>query len=346
MHNQRKPFFLENHCSLPPNTSVCVYSLFFSHHHPSDLRSFFIPLAPLSCHSGTTEWDKEPKQPHLPPASRSALRVPKPCAHHAQGTGGGGVGWGRRGSGLNVRGATAGQGIQVSNRISQASPFIIIISPLFFLFFLFKGYHPRSPAQQHEAKLPHTAASRSTDQRRCHQHAAQPLAQLALPSQKPRCGAAVPSGAPLCSTLPRVLTQRCIPAAARALRSSSAMPWCWPQANVCKASDSSVSELCGQVLPSTSVETKSNMHKLMICYRDGQNERNFVILLKLLKHKGKAIFNSVQKDSANYNDKSIFCIYPLNLSPILLSENYTASPSRGQSTRCAPERITPLTTCE
>lgn len=216
----------------------------------------------------------------------------------------------------------------------------------FFLFFLFKGYHPRSPAQQHEAKLPHTAASRSTDQRRCHQHAAQPLAQLALPSQKPRCGAAVPSGAPLCSTLPRVLMQRCIPAAARALRSSSAMPRCWPQANVCKASDSSVSELCGQVLPSTSVETKSNMHKLMICYRDGQNERNFVILLKLLKHKGKAIFNSVQKDSANYNDKSIFCIYPLNLSPILLSENYTASPLCGQSTRCAPERITPLTTCE
>lgn len=222
----------------------------------------------------------------------------------------------------------------------------LLFLPFFFLFFLFKGYHPRSPAQQHEAKLPHTAASRSTDQRRCHQHAAQPLAQLALPSQKPRCGAAVPSGAPLCSTLPRVLTQRCIPAAARALRSSSAMPWCWPQANVCKASDSSVSELCGQVLPSTSVETKSNMHKLMICYRDGQNERNFVILLKLLKHKGKAIFNSVQKDSANYNDKSIFCIYPLNLSPILLSENYTASPSRGQSTRCAPERITPLTTCE
>ena len=132
MHNQRKPFFLGNHCSLPPNASVCVYSLFFSHHHPSDLCSFFIPLAPLSCHSGTTEWDKEPKQPHLPPASRSALRVPKPCAHHAQGTGGGGVGWGRRGSGLNVRGATAGQGIQVSNRISQASPFIIIISPLFF----------------------------------------------------------------------------------------------------------------------------------------------------------------------------------------------------------------------
>lgn len=217
-------------------------------------------------------------------------------------------------------------------------------SPFFYFSFL-KGTTQGAPLSN-EAKLPHTAASRSTDQRRCHQHAAQPLAQLALPSQKPRCGAAVPSGAPLCSTLPWVLTQRCIPAAARALRSSSAMPRCWPQANVCKASDSSVSELCGQVLPSTSVETKSNMHKLMICYRDGQNERNFVILLKLLKHKGKAIFNSVQKDSANYNDKSIFCIYPLNLSPILLSENYTASPLCGQSTRCAPERITPLTTCE
>lgn len=343
MHNQRKPFFLGNHCSLPPNASVCVYSLFFSHHHPSDLCSFFIPLAPLSCHSRTTEWDKEPKQPHLPPASRSALRVPKPCAHHAQGTGGGGGG--------GVPGWMSEEQQQVrASKFQTEFPkprlLSLLFLPFFFLFFLFKGYHPRSPAQQHEAKLPHTAASRSTDQRRCHQHAAQPLAQLALPSQKPRCGAAVPSGAPLCSTLPRVLTQRCIPAAARALRSSSAMPWCWPQANVCKASDSSVSELCGQVLPSTSVETKSNMHKLMICYRDGQNERNFVILLKLLKHKGKAIFNSVQKDSANYNDKSIFCIYPLNLSPILLSENYTASPSCGQSTRCAPERITPLTTCE
>lgn len=152
-----------------------------------------------------------------PPSLKQHLRVPKPCAHHAQGTGGFWV------------------GCQRSNSRSGHPSFEQNFPSLAFYHFIsppppFKGYHPRRPTQQREAKLPPPAALQRTAQHRSHQHAAQPLAQLAPPSQKPRCGAAVPSGAALCSMLSWTLVQRCIPAAGQALRSSTAMPRCWSQA--------------------------------------------------------------------------------------------------------------------